>query len=402
MTAISTPSPDWFTFGLGGELEEDHYALLARKRTTTPIEYVHPFGGRTEKVGMHAVYRYEDVRAVLLNQTAFSLDVAREYYAAVLGQRTLFGQNWDRRRVYRGLLASRFGNAQKVTDLARKVVEPLADELIGGLRSQASADLMPALCEQLPVRTVVRLVGLPEDHWPTIAGWVTASINFMDHPKEAVKASYALRRTLRELVAERRQERRDDDFVSELIDARVDDEPLSDKDIVAILVLLVWAGTETTTHALATLIYALMTHPDQLGAISSDDRLLPKAIEEILRWESPIQVTCRSVQHDVEVCGRVLPAGAIVLAHIGSANRDPEIYTNPDELDLYRTNLDKHLGFGMGAHRCVGLQLARLEMQTVATGVFEAFPRLHFDSQRVPRMLGRVTRAPEHLSLQLR
>lgn len=402
MTAISASSPDWFTFGLGGELEEDHYALLARKRTATPIEYVHPFGGRTEKVGMYAIYRYEDVRAVLLDQDAFSLDVAREYYAAVLGQRTLFGQDWDRRRVYRSLLASRFGTAQKVTDLARNVVEPLADEIIDGLRSEVSADLMPTLCEQLPVLTVVRLIGLPDDQAPTIANWVTTSINFMDHPKDAVKASYALRRILGRLVAERRREQRDDDFISELIDARVDDEPLSDKDIVAMLVLLVWAGTETTSHGLATLIYALLTHPDQLAAVSSDDRLLPKAIEEILRWESPIQVTCRSVQHDAEVCGRAIPAGGIVLAHIGSANRDPEIYTDPDGLDLYRTNLDKHLGFGTGAHRCVGLQLARLEMQTVAKGVFEAFPRLRFDPQRIPRMLGRVTRAPEHLNLQLR
>src|SRR5581483_2466614 len=181
-----------------------------------------------------------------------------------------------------------------------------------------------------------------------------------------------------ELMAERRAARRED-LLTRLVEAEIDGERLSEDEILAFVQLLLTAGNETTANLLNNAILCFLENPDQLAQLRIAPHLLPSAVEEVLRYRSPLQFMYRATKCEVEMHGQKIPAGKIVLAVIGSANRDPLQFANPDRFDI-RRNPNPHIAFGHGIHFCLGAALSRLEARVALTELLTRFERFELAS----------------------
>jgi cytochrome P450 len=232
------------------------------------------------------------------------------------------------------------------------------------------------------------LLGVPPDDRAGLMGLsadVARSLDALPVPtdRELVERGRAARRMLgtyfRHLVAARRC-RPQDDLVSRLIATAEQGYPMSEKELVGMAVLLAVAGHETTTHLIGNGVLALLRHPDQLASLRADPGLLPSAVEELARYDGPVQRTWRIATTVVELGGRTLPPGALVVAMLGAANRDPARFPEPDRLDLSRTD-NAHLAFGAGVHHCLGVALARLETAIAIGTLLRRMPRLRLATE---------------------
>jgi len=239
------------------------------------------------------------------------------------------------------------------------------------------------------------MLGLPETDIETFYKLTIALITFgrMDL---AIEASEKLGRYFSAMI-EQRRENPGTDVVSVIATAEVDGERLPDEVAVSFLRQLINAGGDTTFRTTTALLCGLLRRPDQLEAVRNDRDLVGGAVEEALRWEGPVIGTARAVVHDTVVCGVELPAGSIVSVSYGAANRDPTVFENPDEFDVFRPK-HRHFGFAFGAHNCLGQQLARLEMSRALNGILDRLPNLRLDPEfPPPRMLGSIMRTPRRL-----
>jgi cytochrome P450 len=387
-------SRDWFRFDV--VTEDDYHLELAERRRRDPVQYLAP-RPHGRPVGMYAVYRHDDVARVLRDQSVFTLDVVRDRYGAVLGRRTMISLDSDERRPYRRLLAGMLGPGRG-PELTARAVLPALDEVLDDLAEGQVVDLTAAVSGRLPVLALARMMGLPSDVTTSLGELSTAIAGFMDRPIPAVRAARALRGLLAEPMANRRRRPRSD-LISEVVNAEIDGERLTDAEALSLLTLLVWAGTETTGPALSNILYALLVHPDQRSRLRADPGLLPGAIEEGLRWESPMQWTCRTVAAETRVGRTQIPAGSLALAHIGSANRDEACYVDPGRFDLARSPAD-HFAFGYGPHHCVGSHLGRAELSVAVSALLDRFPEMALAGE-LPVMTGQVVRTPSHLRVRL-
>jgi cytochrome P450 len=177
-----------------------------------------------------------------------------------------------------------------------------------------------------------------------------------------------------ELLAERRRQPRED-LLSGLVQARESDDRLTEEEIIATALVLFGAGFETTTNLIGNGLLALLLHPDQLAHLTADRSLIPQAVEELLRWDSPVQLNGRLVFETTEIGGQEIPAGQFVFMLLGGANRDPDRFTDPDTLDVTRPEVTP-ISFGSGIHHCIGAGLARLEGQEVFSQLLDRFSHI--------------------------
>jgi cytochrome P450 len=186
-------------------------------------------------------------------------------------------------------------------------------------------------------------------------------------------------------------------LVTDLVTASFDGEHLGDEEIFSFLRLMLPAGVETTFRSSGNLLYLLLTHPDQLEAVQADRSLLPQAIEEGLRYEPPLLVTSRVTTADIEMGGMPIPAGTVVTPMLGSANRDPAAYPDPESFDIFR-DPKQHVSFGTGPHMCLGMHLARMETRVALNALFDRLPNLRLDSAEAGRLdahiHGQIFRSP--------
>ena len=211
-----------------------------------------------------------------------------------------------------------------------------------------------------------------------------------------VAASEQLRDYFAGILAERRRKPAED-VISVLAQAELDGQRLTDEEIFAFLRLLLPAGAETTYRSSSNLVFALLTHPDQLEAVRRDRALLPRAIEEGLRWEPPLTGIMRVVTKDVELGGAQLPAGSVVSVSVGTANRDEHRWAEPERFDIFRAP-QPHTAFALGAHTCLGLHLARMETTVVVNTLLDRLPGLRLDPEADDvHIRGVAFRAPAHL-----
>ena len=252
----------------------------------------------------------------------------------------------------------------------------------GDSDSDGEFDLIATLAYPLPVAVIGELYGVGDDDHADLKRWSHAVVAYtgstVAHPDLARVLDGALaefRAYLRGLVAERRRHPRDD-LLSDLVSAVDDGERLTEDELVATSINLLFAGHETTTNLIGNGVLALLRHPDQLDLLRRRPELLPGAVEELLRFDSPVQRVRRIVTRDIVLGGRDIPAGSAITAFLGSANRDPEQWDRPDTLDVTRPDVFP-MSFGGGPHYCIGAALARLEGRVAFETLFDRFDELH-------------------------
>lgn len=255
----------------------------------------------------------------------------------------------------------------------RPRIETLADDLLAGLPGDEPVDLVARYAIPLPMEVICELIGVPELDREDFAHWSTVLIDECPEP-ELARASAQMADYLGGLVALRRDDP-DDALLSGLIAASEDGERLSDVEIVAMAMLLLMAGHETTAVFITNSVRALLADPAARAGVTSPDTV-PGLVEELLRWVSPaLNASLRFATEDLEIGGTAIPRGASVTLSTGAANRDPDRFSDPARLDPDRDPAG-HVAFGHGIHRCLGAALVRLEAEIALTALFRRFPDL--------------------------
>ena len=250
-----------------------------------------------------------------------------------------------------------------VVELADRLVDELADASSDG----TPVDLLTGMAEQLPVAVIAELLGVPESDRALLRPWSNAIVKMYEYGRTpdtedaAERAADEFVAYLRELAAERRRVP-GDDLVSHLVGVRDAGDALTEDELVTTCILLLNAGHEATVNVTGNGLLALLRHPDQLARLRADPALLPTAIEELMRFDSPLQLFERTATEDVELGGVVVERGQKVAALLGSANHDPAVFDSPGDLDVGRAD-NPHVSFGAGIHFCIGAPLARVELQ---------------------------------------
>ncbi len=393
----------WQFAELAGDVR-DPYPMLAGIRADSPVLQVN-FGSRPggrsrldpkapAMPSMFTVTSHDLAQQVLTDNVRFS----SAGYATIIGQvmgRTILEMDPPEHLRHRALVARAF-RARVLDQWSDTIIGATVSELIGAFAGDGHADLIPQLTFPFPVRVIARILGLPEADWPRFLRLSTELIAVMRNWDRAVAASRELRGYFAEIIADRRRNTRDD-LVSQLIEAEVDGRRLGDEEIYPFLLLLLPAGAETTYRSSSNLLFGLLSQPSLLEAVRAGRDLVPEAIEEALRWETPALTVTRTATQDADLGGVRIPAGGFVAVSLGAANRDPGRYPDPDVFDIFRED-KQHISFGDGAHKCLGMHLARLEMRVLLNEVLDRLPGLRLDpAAEDTHIHGLLFRSPPNL-----
>lgn len=279
----------------------------------------------------------------------------------------------------RGLVQKAF-MARQIERL-RPLIAELSNQLIDGMLAHGNnANLLESFATPIPVMVIAELLGIPADRCNDLLSWSHAMVGMYElgrskeQEEKAVQATQEFVAYLREYVTMRRSDPQDD-LLTKLIHVEEAGEKLSEDELIANCILLLNAGHEATVNVIGNGVYALMKNPAQLKRLRSDASLIPSAIEELMRYDTPLHLFTRWVLEDLEFGGRSFKKGEQVALILGAANRDPEQFSEPDQLDLGRTP-NAHVSLGGGIHYCLGAPLARLELQTSIPILLERLPKL--------------------------
>jgi cytochrome P450 len=382
----------------------DPYPEFTRRREEEPVYRVPPeetggyaaMGGDRERF---IVYRHEDVNQVAQDTETFSSESHAEGIGLLFGHSVLEMMG-EEHALHRRLIQHAFKRhelARWKEELIPRVVNETLDPIVG----RGHANLAAELTLLYPVRVIEGMMGLPEEH----VGWfhrrAIEEISMMHDTERAVKAAGLLKAYFEQVIEIRRKHPGDGDLITLLIEADADGRQLRNDEIIPFLMLLAPAGAETTYRGTGTLLYALLANPEQLEAVKKDRSLIPKAIEEAMRWDPPLTMLMRRTTREVEFQGVRIPEGSNVTGCLASANRDPNVYEpagTVDEFDLFRPR-KPNLTFAGGSHVCLGQLLARAEMEIALNLVIDRLPDLRLDPEQSDGtfMTGEIWRSPNKL-----
>ncbi len=280
----------------------------------------------------------------------------------------------------------------RAVESLRPRVEEIVEELLDAASERGSLDVIRDLAYPLPVIVIAEMLGIPaadRDRFKRWSDLVAKAVEFsadFTALKKARVASRELWSYLEDIAEDRRREPRED-LLSALLVAEQAGDKLTAEEVFTTTELLLIAGNETTTNLIGNGLLALLHAPDQLQALRDDEALLPAAIEELLRFDSPVQATARLALDDLEVGSMTLKKGQELVLLLGAANRDPAQFEDPDQLDLHRQDV-RHLSFSQGIHYCIGAPLARLEAPIALGALLRSFPDLRLDPASAPQWRG--------------
>jgi cytochrome P450 len=390
-TAIELTSP---------EVVSDPYPFFAAARDEAPVQW-------HDGLGMWLTFTHAAANAVLRNRTLGRLwaprwpDVPMPFFELIHVHSLLENEPPTHTRLRR-LIAAAFarGHVERLRPRVAELAGRLADQVAEAGADGSAVDLIALYAEPLPVQVIAELLGVPEPDWPLLRPWSNAIVKMYEYAvtdaqrQAAEAASREFVEYLRDLVAERRR-RPGPDLVSSLI-AETDTEGgrLTEDELVTTCTLLLNAGHEATVNVVGNGVTALLTHADQWQRLLADRSLVEPAVEELIRFDSPLQLFERTAVEDTEVAGVVVERGTKIAALLGAANRDPAVFADADTFDVGRAD-NPHLGFGAGIHFCVGAPLARVELQSSLSTLLHRFPDLELAEapQRRPEFVIRGVRS---------
>ncbi len=361
------------------EFHADPYPAYRRLRELDPVHQT--------PLGLWILTRYDDVlmslRDARFGREGFAPLLEAAYgspgEAGTLPRSMLFQDPPDHTRL-RSLVSKAF--TPRVIEGMRAHIQEIVDRLLDRVEGKGGMDVIEDLAYPLPVTVICEMLGVPVKDHPAIRQWSADVARSLDAlglgaSDEVVERGRAGRRALgdyfRRLVPERRRHL-ENDLLSGLIAAEEQGDKLSEGELISTCILLFIAGHETTVNLIGNGMLALLRHADQLRLLREEPALITSAIEEFLRYDSPVQRTARVCSERVEVGGRTIDKGAMVVAAIGAANRDPAHFSDPDRLDITRRD-NRHVSFGFGIHFCLGAPLARVEGQVAIGTLLRRHPR---------------------------
>jgi cytochrome P450 len=343
------------------------------------------------------LFGYDGVYQAFRDDRIFSSHKYDETIVFVMGH-TILAMGGKEHHDHRSLVAKAF----RATALERwepSVIGPVCDQLIDEIKHDCHADLVKALTFEFPTRIISVLLGLPPEDLDMFR---RLSLDLISIPTDIVaglNAAAELQGYFLKQVEQRRR-KRTDDIIGDLVAAEIDGEKLTDDAIIAFLRLLLPAGLETTYRSSGNLLYLLLTHPEQLQMVRRDRALIPAAIEEGLRVETPLTMVMRTTTEEVEIGGKIIPADAQVDMCMGSANRDESRWPDADRFDIQRPR-HSHVAFAGGIHMCLGMHLARLETRIMLNSVLNRVENLAFvpddGTGDESRIVGLIFRSPNKL-----
>ena len=378
-TIFPLHSPDFYA--------GDPYPAYRELRTTAPVCW-------NDVTNFWALLKYEDIRYVSSNPALFSstkgITIPDPAMPSPVQEGNLIFSDPPRHRQLRKLINTGFTRRRVA------VLEPKIREIVRGILDDIEPGSVHEFAEQiaapLPTRMIAELIGAPPDDWEQFRAWSDAATGTADPEIEldAMVAMGQLFEYFQKLIAVRRVEPRDD-LLSVLAEAEIDEQRLTDEDLLNFAFLLLVAGNETTRNLIALGTLALIAHPEQRRLLVADPSLIPGAVEEMLRWNSPVVHMARTATADVQIRGQLIREGEVVVMLYQSANRDEEIFGPDSEEFKVTRNPNPHIAFGCGEHSCVGAQLARLEATVLFDELLRRFPNLELVGE-VDRM--RATMVP--------
>ena len=360
------------------EFIADPYPTYHRLRAEDPVHH--------SPLGFWVLTRYEDVVAALrdprLVKEPIAAFVAARFGAPMpaMGLSMLDRDPPDHTRL-RGLVNKAF--TPRVVEGLRPHIQKIVDGLLARVEGAGTMDLIEEFAYPLPVTVICQMLGVPVEDRERFKQWgldIARGLDAILLPPDSdvARRSAAARRALAEyfraLIAERRAAPRGD-MLSDLIAAEEAGDKLREDELLATCILLLVAGHETTVNLIGNGTLALLRHPDQLRRLRENPGLIGSAVEELLRYDGPVQRTARIPSADVTFDGRTIAKGEMVMPFIGAADRDPAQFPDPDRLDLTRTD-NRHIAFGWGIHFCLGAPLARVEGQIAISALVQRLPKL--------------------------
>ena len=363
------------TFPAGPELLNP-YPFFAEMRQQHPVAF-------DERTNLWSVYRHADVAAALGDPESFPNSTAEPGAMPDVGARrfaSLVAFDPPRHTRMRNLVMRAF-TSSAVARLEGRITG-IVEGLLDAVAAAGQTDLVADLAGPLPTTVIAEMLGVPAADQASFRRWsdgVGDAANAMVMDPVAgvarlVETYTPMEDYLRQILAERRRQPKED-LISGLVAAEIDGEALEELDLVAFCVVLLVAGNATTTHLIGNAVLALLDHPAEMARVAAEPALVPGAIEELLRYDSPVIAVGRWVRGDRELGGQKLQHGQRVMLWTGAANRDPAVFPAPDRLDLSRKPT-QHLSFAYGPHFCLGAQLARLEARIALPAILRRLPEL--------------------------
>ncbi len=375
------------------DLERDPYPIYRRLRDQEPVSWV-------GSVGLWLVTRWDDVETVDLNPDAFTGDTEPSTLNRTFGKNLLGSEGPYHDRIRR-IVEPAF-RPGAVRPYAEQVIAPIAHELIDGFAGRGAVDLMHGFCEPLSVRTLQRVLGLDEIPVDALMDWferlgIGASNFEFDPEKQAIAdaASTAVNAAIQPIL-DRFEREPADAILSRMLHSEVDGQTLSRDEIASNLKVMIVGGMQEPGDAIGIATWALLCHPDQADEVRADPNLVKPAVEEALRWHSPVGTSTRQTTRPETLAGVDLEEGALIAAVVSSANRDERHWTDPDRFDVHRKE-GAHLAFAVGTHHCVGAWLARYESRTAVRALLDRLPGLRLDPEHPIELSGWEFRRPVHL-----
>ncbi|WP_234788715.1 cytochrome P450 [Mycolicibacterium iranicum] len=376
----------------------DPYPMFARRRNDSGV-----FRGSVmdwsktpdslKPENLYAAVSFDAVNRVFRDGKAFNSTIYDATIGLFIGPTILAMEgrpHWE----HRNLVSAAF----KSRSLARwepEIVRPVVNELIDEFIEAGRADLVRDFTFEFPTRVISRLLGLPRQDLPWFRKRAVELISYTVKYKRAFEASAALKDYFLAQIEQRRSAPTQD-IIGDLVSAEIDGERLTDEAIYSFLRLLLPAGLETTYRSSGNLLYLLLTHREQFDAVDADHELIGAAIEEGLRYETPLTTVQRFATEDAEIDGVSIPAGSVIDVCIGSANRDAARWERAEEFDIFRKRLP-HISFAAGEHTCMGLHLARMETRVAVETLLTRLSDIQLITDEDPHIHGQPFRSPTAL-----